>query len=192
MTDWDYNYTRIVTFTVSKTDLEWKPDCDCLWNPWDLCDCYLNPGVDSNMIDVRVVGNPIKTKPYESTYNIRIWTDRYTNLNNVDIDFFGSDEVEPDFEFIIVNSMDTEYKPNINLVRQYLVNVKNIDTKYVDKIHIKKYVNEKKFKGTTSISSYIKSYMDIVDGYMKPVKMVGTENPHIKKKQKKYKKIKLK
>jgi hypothetical protein len=100
-------YTNIfhsITKNIHPND---KCICDENYNWCDTCYCPKDPRVTGILINVDVVGNPIKTKPIDSVYNVKIYKiEKIQSECNNKYDFTDEDIVS---EFTMAHSLSQEY-----------------------------------------------------------------------------------
>lgn len=170
------NYTLICKYT--KTEIVEEDKCYCFDDYWSMatqcwCNAPSNPRVKYTKVLVYTVGNPIKTKPHDTVYNVQIYE---TDTTQNDTKHYEFDEFEMVVEFSLVNSISHEMNnEHRKVVKTYLSDTGNPLPGYG------------KFKGQSSIHSYILAFQCIVNKSLATPKLdvKNKENAHISRKKKK-------
>lgn len=117
----------------------WTPPMDCY------CDAPDDPPAEASMIHVSVVGEPIRTRPMDSTF---------TYESNVGSDIFNESNMV--IEFSIHDTISREHDPtHVRYLKKYMDNMIFDNGKY-------------KFTGLEDRHSYITAFRRIVSIYTKP------------------------
>ena len=179
--DWREYHTSLCKYITTEYVFP-EDECKCsddYWSGWDggVCDCPDNPIMKTTLIDVRIVGEPVRTEPNNSRYVVSIYQD---DIDQDDADCnYPFDSSNLLYEFSLMNTQDREKSPYYDIVNKHMRKLEN------------KQVIKKKFNGTCSKESYVKAFEKIVEGLFSFEKMAmdGTErdneNAHISKRQKK-------
>ena len=136
----------------------WTPPMECY------CDAPDDPRVYASMIHVRVVGEPIKTRPMDSTYTIRIY-ETECRESKVSSSLFKENDIVTEFSIHDTISRDHD-KTHVDYLRKYVPK-----TSYVEKY---------KFIALECRDNYLKAFRRISDIYTKsgdpePI----SENAHV-------------
>ena len=171
----DYNYTHLL-YRLSSSYADQGDECYCddwyygVYIPVD-CPHPKNPRTIYSKISISVVGNPVKTKPSNSIYNIKIYKLQTTKDEECN-ELFKDSDLIADFSVEQCSLYEKEYT---RLIKTYIGLEKHDDD----------IIRQTKFKARCAKEKYILSFYLLMNKITQPVKKIVSDNPHVSKRKKK-------
>jgi hypothetical protein len=148
-------YTNIFDSITKIIDPLDKCYCNEGWNDINDCCCPSDPRVTGILVNICVVGNPIKTYPQNSIYNVRIYEKQTIQSECNKTDFEDEDMLS---EFTMSHSLSEEYPDTYVKYAKTYLQYKN-DTIVINKLMYK-------FKAPKPIESYKNCFQNLVSKYI--------------------------
>lgn len=175
--DYSNDYTTICSFWSTIDDQ--RDACHCkgdFYSYHEECYCDLpeNPRLNVVKILLRVLGNPIKFRPSDCTYNVVIW-ERDTTYNEMNKDIFDYSDPITEFSLSsVIDEVDLERLFNSYLKRYFLER------------NFEEILSSQRFSAPCSIQGYISGFKSIVDKAVHGTsrKTQGEECSHVKRRKK--------